>query len=117
MLHRYRIQPSSLTRVRFTGILASPAKNLAKSLDKGLAVEYGARVFILELCLRLCSSHYSYFSARFSRLDWINTAFVELPGSFSRETPTENVRGTRAQDPQHNPHTGAIHEEKRLFFI
>lgn len=36
MLHRYRIQPSNLARMRFTGILAAaPAKNLAKGLDKG----------------------------------------------------------------------------------
>lgn len=48
MLHRYRIPPCSLARMRFTGILAAPAKNLAKSLDKGLGVEYGSRVFILD---------------------------------------------------------------------
>jgi len=44
LLHRYRIRPSSLARLRFTGNLASPAENLAKSLDKGWGVEYCARV-------------------------------------------------------------------------
>jgi hypothetical protein len=54
MLHRYRIQPSSLARLRFTGNLAAPARNLAKSLDKVLGVEYLAPVLIDSLHSSLC---------------------------------------------------------------
>jgi hypothetical protein len=57
MFHRYRIQPSSPASVRFTSTLAAPAKNLAKSLDKGWGVEYGARVFILDPVIARQGAH------------------------------------------------------------